>query len=133
MTDTSTHCDGTKLTLSLLDSITDAFNQMKLDAVMAHFAADATFDHGAGPEIYGRRFKGSTELRAVFQKLFDAVESVHWETLDARIAGNKAFCEYRRIAKYKDGQTQDFLSVDILTFRDGLIVHKDTFFKNRSA
>jgi len=133
MNDISTHGGNTELTLALLDSITDAFNQMKLDAVMSHFAADATFDHGAGPEIYGRRFKGSAELRAVFQKLFDAVESVHWETLDARIAGNKAFCEYRRTAKYKDGQTQDFLSVDILTFRDGLIVHKDTFFKNRSA
>ena len=133
MDDSSTHGSGTTLTLSLLDSITDAFNQMNLDAVMAHFAADATFDHGAGPEIYGRRFSGSAELRGVFQKLFEAVESVNWETLDARIAGNKAYCEYRRVAKYKNGQTQDFLSVDILTFRDGLIVHKDTFFKNRTA
>ena len=133
MDDSSTHGSGTTLTLSLLDSITDAFNQMNLDAVMAHFAADATFDHGAGPEIYGRRFSGSAELRGVFQKLFEAVESVNWETLDARIAGNKAYCEYRRVAKYKNGQTQDFLSVDILAFRDGLIVHKDTFFKNRTA
>lgn len=133
MDDTLTNDGGTQLTLSLLDSITDAFNQINLDAVMAHFAADATFDHGAGPEIYGRRFTGSAEMRAVFQKLFESVESVHWETLDARIAGNKAYCEYRRVAKYKNGQTQDFLSVDILTFRDGLIIHKDTFFKNRTA
>lgn len=133
MNDTSTHGGGTKLTLALLDSITDAFNQMDIDAVMAHFADDATFDHGSGPEIYGRRFTGSAELRAIFQKLFDAVESVHWETLDARIAGDKAYCEYRRTAKYKNGQIQDFLSLDILTFRDGLIAHKDTFFKNRTT
>lgn len=122
-----------KITPALLKSIGDAFNRMDIDAVMAHFSEDAIFDHGAGPDIFGKRFVGAAELRSVFQKLFDSVESVHWETLDARIAGNKAYCEYRRVAKPKMGQVQDFLSVDILTFRHGLIVHKDTFFKNRTS
>ena len=72
-------------------------------------------------------------MRAVFAGLFENVESVHWETLDTSISGNKAWCEYRRIAKLKNGEVQDFLSVDILTFRDGLIVHKDTYYKNRTS
>ena len=64
--------------------------------------------------------------------LFEKVESVHWKTLDCRIIGNKAFCEYRRTARFNDGLEEEFLSVDILTFSEGLITHKDTYYKQRT-
>lgn len=121
------------ITLELLDAISDAFNRNDVNAVMAHFAEDAIFDHGAGADIHGKRFSGTREIRAVFQALFENVESVNWKTLDARIAGDKAYCEYHRVARLKNGDVQDFLSIDVLTFRDGLIVHKDTYFKNRTS
>lgn len=121
------------VTHDLLDAIGDAFNANDIDAVMAHFADDAIFDHAAGPEVHGTRFEGKDALRTVFSGLFENVENVHWETLDAQIFGEKAYCEYRRIAKLKSGEVQDFLSVDILTFQDGLIVHKDTYYKNRTT
>jgi hypothetical protein len=57
---------------------------------------------------------------------------VHWETLDCTLTDTKAYCEYRRTALHKDGTTEDYLSVDILTFQDGLIVHKDTYYKQRT-
>lgn len=121
------------ISLDLLDAIGDAFNANDIDAVMAHFADDAVFDHAAGPDVHGIRFEGKDALRKVFSGLFENVENVHWETLDAHICAEKAYCEYRRVAKLKTGEVQDFLSVDILTFRDGLIVHKDTYYKNRTA
>lgn len=120
------------VTDSLVNAIGDAFNDNDIDAVMQYFAEDSVFDHAAGPDVHGKRFTGKEAIRAVFAGLFDNVESVHWETLDSHISGNKAYCEYRRTAKLKSGETQDFLSVDILTFRDGLIVHKDTYYKSRS-
>tara|TARA_B110000438_G_C15659132_1_gene583056 strand:+ start:57 stop:437 length:381 start_codon:yes stop_codon:yes gene_type:complete len=123
----------TAITTPLLDAIGDAFNSNAIDAVMAHFADDAKFDHGAGSEVHGARFSGHDEIRAVFQKLFDSVESVQWETLDARIVGDKAYCEFRRRATLKTGEKQDFLALDVLTFRGDKIVHKDTYFKNRSV
>lgn len=122
----------TGLTRALVDAVGDAFNANDIDAVMAHFAPDAVFDHAAGPEVHGTRFEGADAIRAVFAGLFERVASVHWETLDCRIAGDKAFCEYRRTATHPDGREEDFLSVDILTYRDGLIVHKDTYYKQRS-
>lgn len=124
---------GTAVTMELLDAMTAAWNSNNTDAIMAYFANDAVFDHGAGPDVYGKRFRGKNELRAVFQGLFDKVESVNWKTVDARVSGDKAYCEYHRVAKLKTGQIEEFLTVDILTFRDGLIVHKDTYFKNRKA
>ena len=119
----------TELKRSLVDAVGDAFNNNDIDAVMNFFAEDAVFDHAIGPNPYGKRFIGITEIRNVFSGLFKKVDSVYWETLDCRIVGNKAFCEYRRAARYKDGSEEEFFSVDILTFRGDLIVHKDTYYK----
>ena len=122
----------TAVTNALVDDIGNAFNNNNIDEVMSFFADDATFDHAAGPDIHGKRFEGKEAIRAVFDGLFQNVEKVHWETLDCHLLGNKAVCEYRRVAKLKSGEEQDFLSVDILTFKNGLIVHKDTYYKSRS-
>ena len=121
------------ITLALLDEITDAYNRNDTDAVMSFFAEDAVFDHAAGPDIHGTRFSWLDKIRAIFKGLFDNVESVHWEPIDTRISGDKAYCEFHRVAKLKSGEIQDFLSVDVLTFRGGLIIHKDTFYKNRTS
>lgn len=123
----------TKLTRALVDSVGDAFNANDIDAVMRHFAEDATFDHAVGQDEHGARFEGKDTLRAVFGGLFEKVENVHWETVDCAIVNDKAYCEYRRCATYKDGTQEAFMSVDILTYRDGLIVHKDTYYKQRTG
>jgi len=121
------------ITPVLLDEITDAYNRNDTDALMSFFAEDAVFDHAAGSDINGTRFAGINKIRGIFQGLFDNVESVHWEPIDTRVSGDKAYCEFHRVAKLKSGEIQDFLSVDILTFREGLIIHKDTFYKNRTS
>ncbi len=123
----------TDLTHAHVDAVGDAFNANDIDAVMQHFASDAVFDHAAGPDAHGTRFEGADTIRAVFAALFERVTSVRWETLDCRIVGDKAFCEYRRTATHPDGKQEDFLSVDILTYRDGLIVRKDTYYKQRTS
>jgi ketosteroid isomerase-like protein len=123
----------TALTRALVDAVGDAFNANDIDAVMKHFADDATFDHAVGPDEYGVRLEGAETIRGAFSALFEKVENVHWETLDCAISGNKAYCEYRRTATHKDGSKEEFLSVDILTYRDGLIVHKDTYYKQRTS
>jgi len=121
------------ITPVLLDEITDAYNRNDTDALMSFFAEDAVFDHAAGSDINGTRFAGLNKIRGIFQGLFDNVESVHWEPIDTRVSGDKAYCEFHRVAKLKSGEIKDFLSVDILTFREGLIIHKDTFYKNRTS
>ena len=121
------------ITPNLLDAITDAYNRNDIDAVMSFFAEDAIFDHAAGPNINGTRFVGLVTIRGIFQGLFNNVESVQWTPIDTRVSGDKAYCEFHRIAKLKSGEVQDFLSIDILTFRNGLIIHKDTYYKNRTS
>ena len=113
----------------LVDARSDAFNSNDIDKVMYFFADDAVFDQAAGPDIHGTSSVGADAIRAVFGDMFERVESVKWETLDTRIEGDKAICQYRRIATFPSGEVQDFKTVDILTFRDDKIIHKDTYFK----
>ena len=130
---TKTSTEEAGITPTLLDAITDAYNRNDIDAVMSFFAKDAVFDHASGPDINGTRFEGLETIRVIFQGLFNNVESVQWTPIDTRISGDKAYCEFHRVAKLKSGEVQDFLSIDVLTFRDGLIIHKDTFYKNRTT
>ena len=122
----------TELTRELVDAVGNAFNANDIDAVMQYFAPNAIFDHAVGADEHGIRFEGADVIRTVFSGLFEKVENVHWETLGCGIVENKAYCEYRRTAKHKDGSSEEYLSVDILTFKDGLIVHKDTYYKQRN-
>jgi len=122
-----------ELTRKMVDAVGDAFNANDIDEVMQYFAPNAIFDHAVGTEAHGARFQGADVIRGVFSGLFEKVENVHWETLACGIVANKAYCEYRRTAKHKDGTTEEYLSVDILTFKDGMIVHKDTYYKQRNA
>ena len=115
-----------------VDAVGEVFNSNDIDAVMPFFADDAIFGHRAGPEVFGTRFQGRAALRGVFGALFDNVGTVHRETLDITIAGSKACREYRREAVLKSGEVREFLSLDVLTVRDGLIAHKDTYYKNRT-
>ena len=121
-----------RVTPTLLKNVGDAFNNNDIGAVMDCFAHDAIFDHASGPEVHGTRFEGHDALRNVFNSLFKSVESVSWETIDERICGDKAYCEYIRRAVLPNGETQEFLSVDILTFKAGAITHKNTYYKNRT-
>ena len=129
----NTTSDQAGITPTLLDAITDAYNRNDIDDVMSFFAEDAVFDHAAGTEINGTRFEGLETIRSIFEGLFNNVERVNWTPIDTRISGDKAYCEFHRVAQLKSGETQDFLSIDVLTFREGLIVHKDTFYKNRTS
>ena len=123
----------TEPTRSLVDAVGDAFNANDIDAVMQYFADDIVFDHAVGPDAHGLRFEGKDTVRTVFAGLFDKVETVHWQTLDCRVMGDKAYCEYLRTARHKDGTVEEYASVDILTYREGLIIRKDTYYKQRTG
>tara|TARA_B100001057_G_C22356908_1_gene759315 strand:- start:208 stop:633 length:426 start_codon:yes stop_codon:yes gene_type:complete len=119
------------ITIELIDAIGEAFNKNDANLVMTFFSDNCIFDNGTGPDIFGKRFQGKEVVHAVFQSLFDSVEFVNWKTQHVTIVEDRVYCEFYRTAQLKSGEKQEYLSLDILTFKDGLITHKDTYFKNR--
>ena len=124
--------ENSAVTLELIDAIGDAFNSNDIEKIMPYFQPDAVYNHAAGPDQHGVRIERAEAIRAAFSGLFNATESVHWETLYTGFVGNKVYCEYHRVAKLQSGEEQDFNSVDILTFKNGKIAKKDTYFKTRN-
>ncbi len=121
------------ITQELLNEMFDAYNAHDVDAVLEFFAEDAIFDHAIGSDVHGQRFEGKAAIRDIFARAFDSVESLHYQPIDARFVGDKAYCEQHRTSKLKTGEFSDLLIIDILTFRDGLFVHKDTYYKQRTT
>ena len=117
------------VTVQLLEDIGDAFNRHDVDAIIGFFAEDGDFDNAKGPEIYGRRHAGKAELRAFFSELMATLPDIQWHAIDNRVDGDKGYSEWHRKATLPDGTVQDWLGLDIFTFKDGLIVKKDTYFK----
>ena len=48
---TNISSDEAGITISLLESMNDAYNRNDIDTVMAFFDEDAVFDHATGPDI----------------------------------------------------------------------------------
>lgn len=116
-------------TLALLDEIGGAFARHDIDAMVSYFAADGTFVNAVGPDPHGTAYKGHAEIRGYFENLFATVEDVQWEKTDIRVIDEKAYAEWHRRATLKSGETQEWLGVDIYTFKGRQIVKKDTYIK----
>lgn len=125
--------EDTELITSMLhEKIGEAVNNNDIDAVTDCFAPNAIFNHASGSELYSTRFEGNEALTNVFSDLFESVRSISWKIVDERICGDKAYCEYIRQTTFPDREFQEFLTVDILTFKARLITHKQTYCKNRT-
>jgi hypothetical protein len=118
-----------EVTVELLEAIGDAFNRHDVDAIVGFFAEDGVFDNAMGPEIHGARYVGRETLRAFFAELMATHPDIQWHAIDNRVAGDKGYSEWRRQCTLPSGETQDWLGLDIFTFKDGLIAKKDTYFK----
>ena len=64
---------------NLLEELFAAFNRHDGPAVMACMTDDILFDAAAGPEIYGRRLRGTSDVRAAFEGTWTSMPDVSWQ------------------------------------------------------
>lgn len=116
----------------LLVEHTDAWNSHDIDRLMRLFADDCAFEASGGPDACGRRFEGRADVRAAFAGVFDSMPDAHWgEGRHAVIADDYGVSEWRLTGTLPDGSRIDVFGCDFLTVRDGLIVRKNSFRKQR--
>lgn len=116
-------------TVALLEAIGDAFNRHDVDGVLAFFAEDGVFDQPAGAEIWGHRYSGKSEIHQAFSTLFATIPDIHWEPIRNWVSGEMGCSEWRRTGTTTGGEKQDWLGCDLFTFRDGMVIKKDSYFK----
>jgi ketosteroid isomerase-like protein len=119
------------MTAADLATLFDAFNRHDVDAVMAHFAEDCVFNAVGGPEVHGSRFEGKAAIAAAFAGVWETMPDANWGDHKHFVHGDRAVSEWTFSGTAKDGTRIEAEGCDLFTLRDGKIVFKQAFRKNR--
>ena len=119
--------------IELLDRFAEAWNRHDLDALMSMMSDDCVFEASAGPEVNGQRNEGQQAVRAAYAAVFDTFQDARWANCRHFIAGNRGVSEWTFTGTRKDGGRVEVNGCDLFTFRDGQIVVKNSYRKNRPA
>ena len=116
----------------LLIEHTDAWNSHDVDRLMSLFADDCVFDASSGPESHGSRFEGREQVRAAFAEVLESMPDANWGGgRHFVLSDDYGVSEWRLTGTRLDGTRIDVLGCDFLTVRDGNIVRKNSFRKQR--
>lgn len=120
------------MTTDDLKQLFDAFNRHDIDAVMAFFTADCVFNAIGGAEVFGTRFAGADAIRAAFSGTFAAMPDARWDHHGHFVHGDRAVSEWIFSGTNADGSRIEADGCDVFTLRDGKIMRKQAFRKQRA-
>lgn len=117
------------VTAETLKQILDAFNRHDLDSIMEFFSDDCTFDFPRGPEFYGQRFTGKTQVREALAGRFRGIPDVHYGNDVHWISGNKGVSEWTLTGTNLSGNKIKVRGCDHWEFNNGKVTRKDSYWK----
>jgi len=119
------------ITSKLVVGFANAFNAHDVNAILSFMADDCVFLASAGPDAYGEKFVGKEAVRRAFEDVFKTYPDAHWGNVTYFIAGNHTVTEWLFTGTKADGTRVEVTGCDLCTFRDGKIVLKNSYRKNR--
>lgn len=121
--------DDHGVTVDTLERLMAAFNTHDLDAIMAFFVDDCTFDTSRGPDPWGLRLEGHQAVREGLAARFAGVPDVQYDADRNWVSGNLGVSEWTVRGTTVDGATVNVRGCDHWEFRDGKIARKDSYWK----
>jgi ketosteroid isomerase-like protein len=120
---------ATPVTVATLKAFLDAFNAHDLDAIMGFFADDCELLMPRGTEPWGTRYVGKAAVREGLATRFAGVPNVHYGEDAHWVSGEHGVSTWLLTGTTKAGEAVRVRGVDLLEFRDGKIVRKDSYWK----
>jgi ketosteroid isomerase-like protein len=120
---------STPVTVELLEDFLDAFNRHDLDGIMSYFADDCVLYMPRGATPHGDRYAGKTDVRAGLATRFAGIPDVHYGDDRHWACGDFGVSEWTLTGTTVSGKSLSVRGVDLLTFADGKITRKDSFWK----
>ena len=115
--------------LTALHGLADAFNAHDIDRVMSFFAPDCSLDMPRGTEPHGTRFHGAEAVRKGVLGRFESTPDVNYSGLEHFASGDCGMSRWLLTGTKLDGEKVRVQGCDFYTFRDGLVVRKDFYWK----
>jgi len=109
-----------------------AGDRYDIDAMMALMTEDCVFDSSFGPEVHGSRYEGQDQVREALQWFLDRSSDGKWTNAKHFVSGDRGVAEWTFTGTEADGSSIEVNGCDVITFRDGKIVLKDSYRKNRT-
>lgn len=109
----------------------DAFNAHDIDAILACFASDCVLEMPRGSSPWGTRFTGKEEVRRGLAGRFAGLPDVHYADAQHFVdeAAQTGMSKWTVSGTTPEGKHVRANGCDFYTFRDGLVVKKDSYWK----
>ncbi|OZI25865.1 DUF4440 domain-containing protein [Bordetella genomosp. 9] len=118
---------------TLLEAFSAAWNRHDLPALMSFMHEACVFETAAGPLACGARHAGLDAVARAFASAWETVPDAQWENGRHWVSGDRGVSEWTFTGTAADGSRIEVDGVDVFTFRDGKILVKHVFRKNRTA
>ena len=120
-----------EVTTEALQVFADAWNRHDADDLMYFMAEDCVFEASAAPDVCGARYTGREAVRAAFAEVWAAFPDAHWGGARHFVCGERGVSEWTFTGTRADGTRVEVHGCDLFTFRDGRILLKNSYRKNR--
>lgn len=117
----------------MLAAFSDAWNRHDLPALMSFMHPECVFETAAGPLACGTRHEGPAAVAAAFESAWKNFPDAQWRNGRHFVAGDRGVSEWTFTGTAADGTRSESDGVDLFTFKDGKILVKNVFRKNRPA
>jgi ketosteroid isomerase-like protein len=118
--------------LELLIRHTEAWNRHDLDRLMELFDDDCVFEASGGEEVCGTRYQGHDKVRGAFAEVLESMSDANWGNgRHYTIAPDYGVSEWTLTGTLPDGRRLEVNGCDFLTVRDGKILAKNSYRKQR--
>jgi len=121
----------TPVTPDTLAAFSDAWNRHDVDALMSFMHADCVFETAGGPLACGARHEGTAAVRKAFEAAWGAFPDAQWRNGKHWVAGERGVSEWTFTGTAPDGTRVEANGVDLFVFKDGKILVKNAFRKDR--
>ncbi len=121
------------ITAQTLADFADAWNRHDLNALMGFMHDDCQFHAVGGPDLLGRTFSGRAEVSDGFKAAWTNFPDAAWLDGEHFVAGNRGVSESTFKGTKADGSRIEARMVDVFTFKDGKILIKNAYRKDRPA
>ncbi len=120
-----------EVTVEFLQAFADAWNRHDVDDLMSFMTDDCVFESSAGEVACGTLYEGAEEVRKGYSKSWEDFPDAQWGDARHFVTGDRGVSEWVFTGTKAGGKRSEVAGCDVFTFRDGKIVVKNSYRKNR--